>query len=512
VSSVLRNAEPYIEHNPTRVAGAQDGAKLDGTEVNTVRAWLRAQRDRTDHIVSVKEHGARGDGNTDYDYGAIADAAQDARERGAALVFPPGDFRVEPIRPWTGARILGSNSFGVNSAYPAAGNGATILRARTNDVPAVIEIDGDGTEYIKDVEVGGFVILGPQGPNTIAGAGHGIWAHDVLWDGASGLHFHHLTIAGMGGRAIYAPQQWHSLLEMISADNCGDNLFELAGGNTTRLVRCYANRVSSGKCGFRIYEGATLAACNGIDASTNADWGVFGKSIALGDDVDTVPRILLDGCNVEDFTRIGIHMRNGGSLDILGNTPFWAPATGTVRAIVFDGQPLKGNVLGGGVRIGTKGANWTDGQPIHAPYTPYIVKGDHVTEFRNTTFGATANLGNLLVDPTDGSITASPLKIGVRGSRLREAVHKAAGWTPGTIASGSFASVEIPDVPYLAGADPGFGGYVTQAGFTLALPDGCTISGSPISANTVRVVIANHSGGPVTLGAGNAWCVVTWAY
>ncbi|MEZ4530554.1 MAG: hypothetical protein R2855_05935 [Thermomicrobiales bacterium] len=90
----------------------------------------------------------------------------------------------------------------------------------------------------------------------------------------------------------------------------------------------------------------------------------------------------------------------------------------------------------------------------------------------------------------DGGVT-----IGSGGTRITKHLSATTSWDPLSTASGTAASSTVT----VTGAALGD---VVSVGFSQALPDGVTISGSVSATNTVKVTLGNLSGSPVDLAPG----------
>lgn len=202
---------------------------------------------------------------------AVYAAMQAALAAKAPLVFHPGSYLLDTsILNWAAAKGL---------IIRGAGKLATILRPSLADQHG-LEVSGGWTHSCEIAD------LSIVGPGREATTGHGIYFHDNgPYAGAHGLLIRDVSISGFGGRGIYLAEQWFTRLSGVEVDDCGHNLFDLEGGNTTVLTGCYAHRVARGRAGYRIHRSATLIGCNGIDSAWDdaayerADWGHFGHSV-----------------------------------------------------------------------------------------------------------------------------------------------------------------------------------------------------------------------------------------
>jgi len=303
--------------------------------------------------LSVRDFGARGDGVHD-DTLAIQRAIASQAETGGEMYFPAGTYVVQP----TTFQALPSNTI-IRGAGQGRGSAATTLKSAAGG--HVIEITGS---YVTRIEIANLRILGA---GATGNSGHGIYFHDNgPYGGPSHLWIHDVTIEQCGGHGIYMPEEWHTTIENVSIDDCGDHLFDIQGGNTTTLIRCYAHQVSQGKAGYRIRGPVVMISCNGVDnpaGNDSIDWGVFGQSVADGDPTDSYSHSTLINCNIEDFTNRGVYVKDGSRLQIQGGA-FTAPASGSVRPLVVYFAGDDATVLSGNVRFLTKGATYLHGAPI----------------------------------------------------------------------------------------------------------------------------------------------------
>jgi hypothetical protein len=258
------------------------------------------------------------------------------------LSYPPGDVRRYGADP-TGSA---DSTTAIQSALNV--NQAVYLPAGTYKTSAALtngfdkrRIRGDGPKIS---------LLQPTGAiNTIVNTAacvlmsdFGILGSTATLDGITQSssvtiyesRFENLDV-WVGGRAFYFPQEFNTQLINCQGSSYNGNVFELEGGNSTLLQGCYAHQVPAGKYGYRIYVGAHLDSCTGIDSPTGGgDWGLFGAATVLGDAVDGDYHVVLTNCDVEDFNNTGIRLRNNGFAKIVGGAII-APASGTYQAEVY---------------------------------------------------------------------------------------------------------------------------------------------------------------------------------
>jgi parallel beta helix pectate lyase-like protein len=250
------------------------------------------------------------------------------------VLIPSGTFKFNgPITGLeTGLKLIG------------VGKKKSILENTNTNGASAIVITGKNLHSltIRDLTIKG-----------TTGGGHGIYIYDNIFL-PYGLVFENLWISGCGGKGIYIPQLFSSVLRGIDVDNVGDNAIEVGGGVGLLVDSCYVHTVASGKTGYRIYGGnPTLINCNGI--SNGESWGIFGQTVAE-DGVLNTCFPLFQGCNIEDFSDFGIKIKGGGSATFFSTT-FLAPFTGTVSNAVINGYS-EHPMLFFLSRISSKGASY----------------------------------------------------------------------------------------------------------------------------------------------------------
>jgi len=154
-------------------------------------------------------------------------------------------------------------------------------------------------------------------------------------------------------------------------------VFELQGGNTTRLAGCYASQVPVGCYGYRLYGGGQLDSCTGIDTPAGGDWGLFGAATSKGDPVSMSFYLSMTNCDVEDFNNYGVRLRGTGYAKISGGSVL-AKAVGTYAA-EFYVEYSNNLIIIENVMVVSKGAMRTALAAIYMDADSYIyVIGDNI--------------------------------------------------------------------------------------------------------------------------------------
>lgn len=140
-----------------------------------------------------------------------------------------------------------------------------------------------------------------------------------------------VRVENMGGKGVFVPNDFSNTFTGLSVSHCGGNGVEVYGIITDTFVNCYVDYVPNGKAAFRIYSKAHMISCNGMGGNGEY-WGVFGRRSNLFvdtlDNVNTQYYIILDNCNIEDFTKTGLTFLYSGGFHLRG-TSMLAPVAGT---------------------------------------------------------------------------------------------------------------------------------------------------------------------------------------
>jgi len=257
--------------------------------------------------------------------------------------YPQGDIRRYGADP-TGtndstAAVQSALSINQDVYIPA---GTYVITATLTNGIAGRRIHGDGPQISILKPVGAITTLVNSAPlNIVMMDNVGISGDSSTLDGitqavgttlASSV-FQNVFVT-VGGRAFYLFEEFSTQLINCNASSYNNNVFELQGGNTTRLAGCYAVQVGVGCYGYRLYGGGQLDSCNGIDSSGGADWGLFGANTAKGDPVTMAYYVSMTNCNIEDFNNYGVRLRGTGYAKLSGGS-IQAKASGTYQAEVY---------------------------------------------------------------------------------------------------------------------------------------------------------------------------------
>lgn len=231
--------------------------------------------------VNVKDYGAVGDGTTD-----DTEAIQEALDLGRKVLIPAGTYKI------TSALKLG----GYDQVIEGEGMTDSII-----SLSGAINgfVDSDLT-YNRCV-MRDFSIIGNT--DTLCGL---YFATKQCYNSS----FDNLKIY-TGQQAVHFPRAADCF--SYSFNNCHFNSYnnhgiEIGGGSGVMLKNCYAHNVGANSAGFRVWSGALLLNCNGIDSNSKY-WGIFGATLA-DDGVDVYATSHLVDCNIEAYNYRGLWVKN----------------------------------------------------------------------------------------------------------------------------------------------------------------------------------------------------------
>jgi hypothetical protein len=294
--------------------------------------------------INVKSYGAVGNGSAN-DTTAIANACAAAKAATTALYFPAGTYLTDTITCINVSGMLVYGDGPLNS----------VIKSRTGT--GVIETTGASISALTIRDLG---INGNGGVSN-----HGIYIHNDTF--TNNLTIHDVTVVGVGGRCVYLPDAFSTLIDEVGCTSSADNGIEINGWPASTIANSYVHAVGSGKSAYVIYQGsATISNCNGLDGSgSNVNWAALGQSTSLGDSANTYSYVTISGSNVEAFENYGIWVKNG-TVSLYG-VQIAAGASGTAQAIRFPGQfGVLAPVIDSNSNITTDGASWANGYAIHS--------------------------------------------------------------------------------------------------------------------------------------------------
>ena len=298
---------------------------------------------------SLEDFGGVGDGveiNANNAAWAAARSWMATAIKNKALHVNPGHFKFSEeltlLTTTTQVRISGVHS------------GVSILQ-QTDNTKNAIAVPSGATCHTIDIEN-----LSIHGAGYASGTTKGIYVGSVATP-AFRVTLRGLYLYSLPGQGVHILDQFTTRIVDCQVDDIGGHGFDVEGANTTVFESCYAHRMrGTAKAGYRVHSGVPIfIACNGVDSGEY--WGIFGDSVA-DDGILQYCHPVLDGCNVEDFTVVGVHCKSSGMTS--RRSGFLAPATGTVTALLINPSNNPGHLdLSGS--FGTKGASWLNSQPLH---------------------------------------------------------------------------------------------------------------------------------------------------
>ena len=227
-------------------------------------------------------------------------------------------------------------------------------------------------------------LIGPGWESGTAQAAHGIYIPSGTPDSFN-LLFEDLYISDVSGDGISIGDVGFTVM----LRRCQFDLFGRhgvnGGGNSWTLENCYAHRAKARTgdtgAGYKLTSGQiSMIGCNGVDEGDY--WGIFGSSSPV-----SYAQVNLIGCNVEAFTKIGVHCL-AGQINSLG-TKYIGGAVANLKALllVVNDGPGIGGILDNPSQFDTyPGGSWANSQPIHSvgnrpPFSLVLGGGDTVDSF-----------------------------------------------------------------------------------------------------------------------------------
>ena len=176
--------------------------------------------------------------------------------------------------------------------------------------------------------------------------------------------FSHLYLKAVNANALHLGLEFNTSIRNVIAESATMHTFFLQGGNTTLMDSCYALHCGPDKAGYRSLGGGTFLSCNGINTGGSNFW--FGGSST--DTGDTNPGLSifhaqLINCNMEDFNKFGLKLRQEGTCIVIGGK--WARnnAGSTYLALADVSGSSKLHIFGNPRRdiVGTRTSDVSEG-------------------------------------------------------------------------------------------------------------------------------------------------------
>jgi len=277
------------------------------------------------------------------------------------------------------------------------------------------------------------------------------------------------VIITMGSHAVYMMNEFSTTLRDVFVSSSNGHGFFLNGGNTTKLDRCYAGVISAaGMAGYRIYGGALLSACNGLNSGEL--WGWFGATM-VPDGLNAQFNITLHEPNVEAWTGIGIRLVNQGYCTIEGGG---ATNVGSYTCVVSL-ETSSSALMMRGFKSFTSGMStkladiFTNGTGYNVSADSEMIREGFANIDENGTLGAMPTISmpvNQWTPVLRGSVTAGTNTYAAQAGRYRQDGRQITAWFDIQLASSVVAmagNLQIAGLPFtMTNAGPFGDGSLTE--------------------------------------------------
>ncbi|MGW4883355.1 glycosyl hydrolase family 28-related protein [Streptomyces murinus] len=272
--------------------------------------------------VSVRDHGAQGDGVTDDTAAIQAAITTAAAAGGGTLYIPAGRYILTDALTWAS---------GVNAV--GAGDRVSVLQVTDQTKDCIVGTD------ISDVTLQGLQLSGPG-----RGFGSGVRFTRYSAPATASITLRDLMIQSMGGDGVFCHQLAGSTLHRVRVRACGGVGVHLQapqdtilGGASTSLIACSVEGCVTGGYWLDGMAYSTLTSC-------------AAQEMPFGYRLDTCTAIALTGCGAEQCTT-GLTVYGGKGTVVSGfntqasdGTSVWLTnsATGVVLAGITEAAPGTG--------------------------------------------------------------------------------------------------------------------------------------------------------------------------
>lgn len=279
-----------------------------------------------------------------------------------------------------------------------------------------------------------------------------------------------------------------TITNIVTLDNCQiERGNSGTGGDVTNLLIQNCVQIIVRSCYF---ESHTTAGSNDITIVGGSTSYVYIDGMFANGNTQATSSIVLPN---DATTTVGLVLNNAR---LFGYTGATIANSGLAGKIVIQFPQASSPNLGSGA-----GLLYLDNGITFQGNGPTIQ-----SQTGNISFAYGSGTGSIFYDGAHNEqarANSSGFSIG-GGTALKKTIGSArtgTAWTPGAIAAGATASTTVTVTGCALGD-------LVMAGFSLALPAGCIITGAVTTAGTVTVTIANLSGSSQTIGAGTVRAMV----
>jgi len=284
------------------------------------------------------------------DTAAIAAACAQAVSLHKGLYIPQGTYFTDTVSCLNtyGVQIFGDGPYG-----------SVLKSSKGNDVIATVLT----TAIVQNATIRDLGIDGSS-----AAANRGIYFSNNTSVGMYRINISNVYVQNVGAQVVYLPSSFNISISQLTGNSLNGDGIDIFGGNTVTIQDSYIYTVGANHAAYRLHTANFVCiSCNGINgnaANLAYNWGVFGENVAE-DGENNAAEVSLINSNIEDFTSIGVRLKYGARVSLIGSI-LLAYSTSTTQGFLIDLAGAGAGIqIDGGSALITFGT-WLSGHAIHS--------------------------------------------------------------------------------------------------------------------------------------------------
>lgn len=167
--------------------------------------------------LNIRDFGAKGDGRTD-DTKALLDAMAQAEKTAGVVCFPPGHYRIHPVKVPSNITLLGHSAWAIAGGPTSGYQGRTRLTPISTNARAFLDLEGQTGTRIQGLSLDGQ----GQGPRM-----HGIYVSQLGRE--NGIVIEDCRVESFSGSAIRLDNAWVTAIRRCFIAGCSEHGIDLSG-------------------------------------------------------------------------------------------------------------------------------------------------------------------------------------------------------------------------------------------------------------------------------------------